>query len=72
MGTNTELSVRTQSASLLFNKEKLKERAAFGELLSIDFFLDQLSTQRHAAKFDWINQTEENDLAQAHAVHSYS
>jgi hypothetical protein len=43
---------------LLFNEEKLSERAGFRQLWTIDFPLGQLSTRRRSARFGWINQPE--------------
>jgi hypothetical protein len=42
----------------------LRQRAGFREWWSNDLPLDQLSSRRQNARFDWINKQEESDLAQ--------
>jgi hypothetical protein len=41
---------------LLFNEEKLRQSEGFRELWSLGFPLDQLSSLRHNARFNWINK----------------
>jgi hypothetical protein len=53
-----EFDTEAEPYRLLFNEEKLRQSEGFGELWSIDFPLDQLSSQRQRqnARFDWMNK----------------
>jgi hypothetical protein len=55
-----EFDTEAKPSRLLFNEEKLRQSAGFPELRSIDFPLDQLSSQREKqnARFGWINKQE--------------
>jgi hypothetical protein len=53
-----DYDTRREPSRLLFDEEKLRGRAGFEELWSLDFPLDQLSDRRRAAWFGWINGPE--------------
>jgi hypothetical protein len=53
-----EFDTEANPYRLLFNEEKLRQSEGFGELWSIDFSLDQRSSPRQNARFDWINKQE--------------
>jgi hypothetical protein len=53
-----EFDKRRMPSGLLLDEVKLRESAAFQELTSVDFPLDQLSGRRHIAQFGWINKPE--------------
>jgi hypothetical protein len=53
-----DYGTRREPFRLLFDEEKLRGSAAFQELWSLDFPLDQLSDRRRAARFGWINGPE--------------
>jgi hypothetical protein len=57
-----ELDARREPDGLLFDEVKLRERAGFQELLSVDFPVDQISGPRCIAQFGWINKLEEIHL----------
>jgi hypothetical protein len=53
-----DFDTRREPCRLLFEEEKLRGSSGFRELWFVDFPLDQLSGQRCAARFDWINRPE--------------
>jgi hypothetical protein len=59
-----EFDTEAELCRLLFDEEKLRQSEGFQELRSTDFFLDQRSSRRQNARFDWINTQEKSDLAQ--------
>jgi hypothetical protein len=60
LGFEFEFDPTSEPYRLLSNEEKLRQSEGFGELWSIDFPLDQLSSwrQRQNARFGWINRQE--------------
>jgi hypothetical protein len=63
-GFEFEFHTEAEPYRLLFNEEKLRQSEGFRERWSIDCPLDQLSSRRQNARFDWINKQESSDLAQ--------
>jgi hypothetical protein len=53
-----EFDTEVEPYRLLFKEEKLRQSADFRELRSIEFPLDQLSSRRQNARFEWINKQE--------------
>jgi hypothetical protein len=53
-----EFDTGAEPYRLLSNEEKLRQSEGFRELWSIDFPLDQLSSQRQNFRFGWINKHE--------------
>jgi hypothetical protein len=53
-----EFDVRNVPYRLLFDEIRLIESAGCWDLLSVDFPLDQLSSQRRTARFAWTNKPE--------------
>jgi hypothetical protein len=56
LGINSD--TRRELSLLFFDEEKLRGKAGLQELWSLDFYLDQLSDRRRAARFGWINGPE--------------
>jgi hypothetical protein len=53
-----EFDTRTELCRLLLDKEKVRGTAAFQELWSVGFPLDELWDRRRPARFGWINRPE--------------
>jgi hypothetical protein len=59
-----ECDTRNESDKLLFNEQKLRQRASFRALRSNNFSLDQLSTRPSVITFHWIHEPEQSNLTQ--------